>query len=193
MNDIQPTLKAVKLGGMEMTTTGFKPGGPVTKEGILAHLMSLNYYQAGINWCVGDLILMGEEHFGEDWTLQAIGDHLFSMSPETQKQCQWVAQRFPHAERLNDLTWSHHLIVAGIEDVAKRTLLLESCLVPSDDAPGRGPDKPMTVTDLRRAVKALKGDDEDPGKRLEAVKRAILKLDPEELRMLLVWIDEEVG
>ena len=188
----EPVLKTVRLDGMEMTTTGFKPGATVTKGAILAHLMSLNFYQAGINWCVGDLILMGSEHFGEDWTLQAVATHLGAMSPDTQKQCQWVAQLFPHAERLNVLSWSHHLVVAGMDDADERALLLESCVVPSDDAPGRGPDAPMSVTDLRRAVRAIKGVREDiAADKLELAKKAVRALSGDQLTELRDWMDSE--
>ena len=188
----KPELAVVEYDGMQMTTVGLVPGGEVTKEGILAHLVSLNFFQAGINWCVGDLLLEGTAAFGEDWMLQAVCDHMGSMSPDTQKQCQWVAQRFPHAERLNCLTWSHHMVVAGIDDDGDRQRLLECCVEPTKDAPGRGPDSPMSITDLRRAVRAAKDDDEDNGeKALAAAMRMVERLAYPERARLLDWMESQ--
>ena len=114
MNEM--AIKGMVYEGMEMTTRGIVPGGKVSKAGILAHLLAIDFYQAGINWCVGDLILLGNTTFGEDWMTQAVADHIGSMSVATQIQCQWVAQRFPHEKRLNWLRWTHHLAVAGMDD-----------------------------------------------------------------------------
>ena len=194
---VQPKLKVVNYEGMQMTTTGLIPGGKVTKEGILAHLISLDFYQAGINWCVGDLILEGNSAFGEDWMLQAVMDHMGSMSPDTQKQCQWVAQRFPHAERLNVLSWSHHLVTAGMDDDTERTLLLESCITPSEDAPGRSEDQPMGVSELRRAVKAAKMDTDEPEKDatpnpLEDAENAILRLGYADRVQIAEWMESNM-
>jgi len=184
-------LRVVDYDGMQMTTVGLVPGGVVSKEGILAHLVSLNFFQAGINWCVGDLILEGTAAFGEDWVLQATMDHLSAMSESTQIQCQWVAQRYPHEKRLNRLSWTHHLVAAGMDCETERTLLLESCMTPSKEAPGRSEDQPMGVSELRRAVRAAKLDGEEDSpevKLLAAAKRACERLAEEERTLLASWL-----
>ena len=180
----------VDMDGMAMTVTGIEPGSGVTKAGIIAHLAPLNHYQAGINWCVGDLLILGGREFGDHWIEQTVAEYMQAMSPETLRQCRWVSERYPYHQRVNRLTWSHHLIAAGVEDERSRTKLLESCLEPAADAPGRGPESPMSTSDLRRAVKCLKdGEDEDEGaKLLEAAKRAIAKLGPSERDTLFRWL-----
>lgn len=194
MNEMaKPTLNHVTYSGMKMTTAGLEPGGTISKDGILAHLLALNFFQASVNWCVGDLILAGESAFGEHWMTQAVADHLSSMSPDTQKQCQWVSQRYPHAKRVNRLTWTHHLVAAGMDDETERTLLLESCLSPSEDAPGRSEDQPMGVAELRRAVRATRTDAEEDGedearKMLAAAMRAVLRLTEDQRAAVLMWL-----
>ena len=166
----------------------------MSKEGILAHLVSLNFFQAGINWCVGDLILEGTAAFGEDWVLQATMEQLGAMSESTQIQCQWVAQRFPHDKRLNWLSWTHHLAVAGMDDEIGRTLLLGECTLPSKDAPGRSKENPMGVSELRKAVRLAKADpdDEDTGeKALAAAMRMVERLAYPERARLLDWMESQ--
>jgi len=154
--------------------------------------MAANYYQAALNWCVGDLILEGAAAFGEDWVMQAAEDHLENVSKPTQMQCQWVAQRFPYGKRFNWLSWSHHLAVAGMDDETERTLLLESCVTPSESAPGRSKDQPMGVSELRRAVRAAKEDDEDQGeKALAAAMRMVERLAYPERARLLDWMESQ--
>ena len=194
MNDmVQPTLKVVNYEGMQMTTTGLIPGGKVSKEGILAHLIAFRFYQSALNWCIGDLILEGDAAFGEDWMRQALADHLGTMSESTQMQCQRVAQRFPHAKRCNWLSWTHHLAVAGMDDEDERTLLIESCITPSEDAPGRSEDQPMGVAELRRAVRATRtdadGKEEDEGEKLLRLAReAVLRLGEAGRKAVGMWI-----
>jgi len=186
-------LRVVDYDGMKMTTLGLAPGGRVTKEGILAHMVTLDFYQAGINWCVGDLILSGEAAFGEDWILQVTMEHLKNVSESTQIQCQWVAQRFPPEQRLNWLSWSHHLAVAGMCDGTEQMRLLVSCGTPSKDAPGRSEDQPMGVSELRRAVRAAKiaadGEEDDlEVKLLAAAKRAVRRLTEGGRTVVRLWI-----
>ena len=198
MNEmVQPELKVVNYKGMQMTTTGLVPGGKVSKEGVLAHLVTLDFYQAGINWCVGDLILEGTAAFGEDWMLQATMDHMSSMSEATQIQCQWVAQRFGFLKRFEHLSWSHHLVVAGMDDDTERTLLLESCVTPSEDAPGRSEDQPMGVAELRRAVRATRtdadGEDKNQGETLlRLAEQAILRLEYADRASLYEWMESNM-
>ena len=198
MNEmVQPTLKIVNYEGMQITTTGLVPGGKVSKEGILAHLIAFRFYQSALNWCIGDLILEGDAAFGEDWMRQALADHLGGVSESTQMQCQWVSQRFPHDKRLNWLSWSHHLATAGMDDEDERTLLLESCITPSEDAPGRSEDQPMGVGELRRAVRAARiaadGEDEvaipNP---LEDAENAILALGYAERVSIMEWMESNM-
>ena len=194
MNEmVQPTLKIVNYEGMQITTTGLVPGGKVSKEGILAHLIAFRFYQSALNWCIGDLILEGDAAFGEDWMRQALADHLGGVSESTQMQCQWVSQRFPHDKRLNWLSWSHHLATAGMDDEDERTLLLESCIQPSEDAPGRSEDQPMGVSELRRAVRATRTDAEDDGedeegKLLRLARTAVLRLGDAGRNAVGMWI-----
>ena len=187
-------LRVVDYDGMKMTTIGLAPGGTVTKEGILAHMVTLDFYQAGINWCVGDLILSGEKAFGEDWILQVTMEHLKNVSESTQIQCQWVSQRFPPEQRLNWLSWTHHLAVAGMDDEIGRTLLLGECTLPSKDAPGRSKENPMGVSELRKAVRLAKADpnDEDQGeKALAAAMRMVERLAYPERARLLDWMESQ--
>jgi len=73
-------------------------------------------FQRGMNWNLGDLQLIGEPRFGEEWVQQQLDTYFPAMSPNTKKQCQWVASRFEKVTRVTLLPWSHYQTVAGIAD-----------------------------------------------------------------------------
>jgi hypothetical protein len=60
----------------------------------------LDHASQSVNWCVDDLLLLGEPKYGEDWIIQHIDDLALSKAPETKKQCWWVASRYPLVNRI---------------------------------------------------------------------------------------------
>tara|TARA_R100000664_G_scaffold12647_2_gene20319 strand:+ start:1881 stop:2480 length:600 start_codon:yes stop_codon:yes gene_type:complete len=74
-----------------------------------------------INFWIGDWILYGENKFPDTYS-QAV--FLTGKSDTTLRNCAWVASVFPAVER-RDLSWTHHLEVAGMENTADRDHLLD--------------------------------------------------------------------
>ena len=66
-------------------------------------------------WWVGDWLNYGEEWFGEEHA-QAIG--MAGVEHKTLRNWQWVARRVPAELRNPELSWSHHRIVADLDNPA---------------------------------------------------------------------------
>lgn len=79
----------------------------------------LRTLEGGVAWIVGDWINFGQGEYGEAAS-QAISD----FAPETARVYEWVAAKVPRENRRDDLSFTHHQIVAAL-DVEKQRELLE--------------------------------------------------------------------
>jgi len=138
----------INIGGIVMTATGAETVGEVSKADICGAFALLDQFQRGMNWNCGDLQIIGLK-FGEEWVQQQLDTYFPAMSPNTKKQCQWVASRFEKVTRVTSLPWTHYRTVAGIADPTIRQELLESCL----PQPGEEDKGPKPASDLRKAVR----------------------------------------
>lgn len=103
----------------------------------------LQQIEGSIQWWRGDWLNYGERKFGEKYA-QAVEET--GRSYYTLAQYAWVAERFNLRERSQKLTWSHHLIVAGLEKKEDRMRLLT--LAEKEE---------LSTKRLREEVKKLKG------------------------------------
>lgn len=78
--------------------------------------------QRSINWWIGDLIVMGEQVFGDDiWSL--FDQSNLWISFDVIQRCYGVASRVPPANRDIELSWTHHAYVAKFDEERQRELL----------------------------------------------------------------------
>lgn len=103
------------------------PTGLVLDEGLSFTQWSaiggaLGTMERGLPWWIGDWVNYGERTYGEKYA-QAIQET--GREPQTLMNYAWVASRFEISRRRENLSWSHHEAVAGIEDVAERERLLD--------------------------------------------------------------------
>ena len=94
----------------------------------------------GINWWIGDAILIAEEFFPETYA------QFFPEGERANKFAnqRWVANKIPAYRRKPGLSWSHHAEVAG------QTKDVQDSLLERAEAEG------WTVQDMKNARKALK-------------------------------------
>jgi hypothetical protein len=74
-----------------------------------------------MQWWWGDWLNFGESRYGEKYKVVV---EKFGINPKTARQYAWVAREFEMSNRL-DISWTHHLAVAGISDESERTELLQ--------------------------------------------------------------------
>lgn len=84
-------------------------------------LRSLGAIARGHQWWVGDALVFGEEHFGDEQAF-AHADEL-GLEPHTQTNYRWVASAVAPSRRRDDLSWSHHAEVARLEPRQQRSAL----------------------------------------------------------------------
>lgn len=136
----------IDVGLLRMTTRGVQVLGKFSDTQWENAVSLLDHASQSVNWCIGDLLLLGESAFGEEWAQQKIDEYAPAVSPATKKDCRWVSERFPAADRIRPLPWTHYRVVAGVDDVKTRQELLKAAS-----------EKNWTQSDLRRAVRDTKG------------------------------------
>jgi hypothetical protein len=75
-----------------------------------------------INWWLGDWLAFGESHYGESYT-QAV--ETTGLTAGHLSVCKWVSQRYQPYERNKFVSWSHHRIVAHLENPDIRDQFLQ--------------------------------------------------------------------
>lgn len=98
-------------------------------------------------WWIGDWLLFGERKYGEKYS-QAIEATGYALS--TLKNAQWVADRFPPDQRREDVTFSQHKTIAGLDPKPRAELL------------ARAAEEHMTEGELAGRVKAIKAAEKSP-------------------------------
>ncbi|HEV7161928.1 MAG TPA: hypothetical protein VGN25_01610 [Solirubrobacteraceae bacterium] len=79
----------------------------------------------GSQWWIGDWMLFGTEKWGERY-LEA--SRLTGYDPKSLRNIRYVASRFPPSLRRDELNWSHHALLAGL-DRAKQRYWLDRAVV----------------------------------------------------------------
>ena len=114
---------------------------PLTFEEWQGKLATLEQITTSLPWWIGDLLLYGQAHFGEQYS-QALPDLPYKQ--EYLYQCHYLARLFPKERRRADLSWSHHVCVMSLS-AQQQDRYLEQAV-----------EERWTVRDLRAQVKALK-------------------------------------
>ncbi len=82
----------------------------------------LDQLQRGADWALGDWLNYGEPRWGED---HADAIEITHLEDGTLQNRAWVARRIPQDQRDDRLSYTHHRIVAPIDDPDDRTRWLE--------------------------------------------------------------------
>ena len=83
---------------------------------------TLQRFATGHQWWVGDWLIYGEKHFGEEHA-QAVG--LGGVDYKTLMNWRWVASKIPPEIRRADVLWSIHRAVAELDDLEVMDRVLE--------------------------------------------------------------------
>ena len=138
----------------ELTLTGFiiEPGLSYDEWAEMGH--GLVAMAQSSMWWVGDWLLYGEHAYGEKYT-QAVEATGYGLS--TLKNYQWVSDRFPPETRRAELSHTHHVAAASLDESARTDLLQ------------RAVEEGMTSGQVRGRAKALKAKTEEPERKTSGV------------------------
>jgi hypothetical protein len=93
----------------------------------------------GSPWWIGDWLLYGTARWGERYVAAA---KITGYDTKTLRNMRYVASRFDVSLRKDNLTWSHHALLAGLDRVSQRSWL------------ARAVSERMSVEDLRIELRA---------------------------------------
>ncbi|HVQ45121.1 MAG TPA: hypothetical protein VMT30_09280 [Candidatus Saccharimonadia bacterium] len=125
------------------TEMSYQPPADLTFEEWCSAMETLQTMDRSVKWWIGDLILFGEAAYGGDAS-QAFPD-AFSGSPfaeSTLRAAAWVSAAFPRGTRVEQLTWTHHRVVAELPPIEARRLLMAAL------APVVQGEPPLSTRDL---------------------------------------------
>jgi hypothetical protein len=107
--------KAITLFGVgTYTEVGWTPPEQELEYGDWEQLYgAFAQIQASINWIIGDYLVYGEAHYGEE-AAQAVSP--LQWEPQRVANCKWVSKAIPMASRIIGLSWTHHSLVASLPE-----------------------------------------------------------------------------
>jgi hypothetical protein len=106
-----------------LTQTGLLLPANLPFEKWQSVLQTLRGMEFSVMWWLGDCLRYGERAYGEKYA-QALDATDYAY--QTIADAKWVAGRFELSRRRENLTWSHHREVAGIEDDAEQDAVLDA-------------------------------------------------------------------
>lgn len=106
-----------------ITPTGLDIHAPLSFDEWIACGSQLVGMKNALQWCIGDWLAYGEGRgdWGETYA-QAMD--ATQISYDSLRNYTWVSRVFELSTRVDNLSWSHHRAVAGIEEPEKRQQLL---------------------------------------------------------------------
>lgn len=163
---------------VEVTEVSWRPAGTMSRAEWEQAGAELQRMGRAVNWWLGDWILFGEQSYGETYS-EAID--LTGLEHDTLKNIVYVARNVLERSRRNDLTWSHHQVVAPLEPPEQEEWLARAeeegmtvarlrSRLQGAKAPAPVPDALPVMTHVGRlSFKLAAGSDEEARERLAAL------------------------
>lgn len=130
----------------QISVVGWQPNGPLDQRQWLLEGKRLGAISRCSPWCIGDWIRYGESRWGETYTEPA---RITGHDPKTLRNYAWVARSVDLSLRRDNLTFSHHELVASLTpDEQRRWLDVAS-------------ENRMSVDDLRLALRTSRREQHD--------------------------------
>ena len=113
----EPDLRLFDLGTDVLSSTSLDLPHGVQLNTWIEIGRSIGTVTEAARWWLGDFLIYGDQHYGQDHTQIFDPDAGAAWSWETLRQYRWVSERVPLENRLppDQLSWSHHRAVAVLE------------------------------------------------------------------------------
>lgn len=106
--DFKAAMGVLSDNGGSFTANAWIPPATVLEFDVWA--LQINFIQLMLqnnDWWAGDILLYGEEHFGDQWSQYALEDPRYDESMAT---LMFVARKFPPGKR-SSVSWNHHYML----------------------------------------------------------------------------------
>lgn len=128
-----------KRAGTQLRAVAWTPGAGMPYPEWVASGRRLGAMARASNWWVGDWVRYGTRRWGEKYVAAS---RMTGYDVHTLRNMAYVSSRFDLSLRRDDLTWSHHALLASLEP-EERVRWLE-----------RAADDRLSVADLRTELRA---------------------------------------
>lgn len=131
---------------VEVTQTSWSPTGEMERHEWQIEGRRLSALSKASAWWVGDWLAFGADRWGaaEQWgETYSEARKLTGYDGKTLRNRRYVSNAVPRAVRVAALTWSHHALVAGLDDRGEQVSWLR-----------RAVDERLSVDDLRIELRA---------------------------------------
>jgi len=112
MDESHDVIPALSIGAFQATPLGLIVTGLPDYEEWAIYGQGLQIVDAALRWIIGDWLNWGEGHYGDMYT-QAI--EMTGLKTQLLMNYKWVADRVQNSSRKENLTWSHHALIAPLE------------------------------------------------------------------------------
>lgn len=125
----------------QITSTALSLPQDLEYDGWEHMLRGLRNVGQSMMWWLGDALLYGEAAYGEAWTQAA---DVSGYSIKTLRQAMWVSRSVKPSVRREHLSWTHHVLVAGLTEEKQAEWLK------------RAEEQSWSVSELREALRPPK-------------------------------------
>jgi len=122
-----------------ISATGWTAASELEYRGWVVEGKRIGLMCRGSPWWIGDWLLYGNARWGE---MYAAASRITGYDPKTLRNMRYVASRFDLSLRRDNLTWSHHALLASLDRDRQRTWL------------ERAAHDRLSVEDLRSELRA---------------------------------------
>ena len=110
----------IRTRNVNLTEVGLTVVGEITFDEWLDLMQTLVRLETAFQFAIGDALVFGEARFGEKYS-QAM--EVTGLSYQSLANMVWVAKHVPLANRIANLSWTHHRVVASVEPADQLPLL----------------------------------------------------------------------
>lgn len=110
----------IRTGNINLTPVGLTIVDAIPYEEWIDLMKTLVRLETAFQFAIGDALIYGETQYGEKYSqaMDATG-----LSYQSLANMVWVSKHVPIPNRVSDLSWTHHRVIASVEQQDQRPML----------------------------------------------------------------------
>lgn len=110
----------IRTGSVNLTPVGLTIVESIPYEDWIDLMKTLVRLETAFQFAIGDALIYGEAQYGEKYSqaMDATG-----LSYQSLANMVWVSKHVPIVNRVSDLSWTHHRVIASIDQCDQRAML----------------------------------------------------------------------
>lgn len=110
----------IRTGNVNLSSVGLTVTNSLSYEEWIDLMRTLVRLETAFQFAIGDALIYGESQYGEKYSqaMDATG-----LSYQSLANMVWVAKHVPMHNRVQDVSWTHHRVVASVEQSDQKAML----------------------------------------------------------------------